>query len=153
MDLVDVRNQGGELAVDFHTNVYVETYGTSLGFQYASTVNQFQLNGASSAAPEAWDPNAKWMAGDFDGDGHADLAKAYSDSHVAGTIDIDVYLGTGNLSGTGPAFIKDHYAYQQGGIWNAMYWFAADFNQDGRTDFAKAFGDSGGIDIDLHLSE
>ena len=58
-------------------------------------------------------------------------------SRVAGTIDIDVYLGTGTLSGTG-AFVKDHYTYQQGGIWSSMYWFAADFNQDGLTaDFGE----------------
>ena len=86
---------------------------------------------------------ASWFAGDFDGDGRADLATVFGDQ---GSASIDVWLSTGST------FAQHRWATQQGGFWNTQKWLAGDFDGDGRTDLANVFGDLGQISIDVHRS-
>ena len=86
----------------------------------------------------------QWLAGDFNGDGLDDLAKAYSSN---GQANIDVHLSDGS------SFNIDRWATQQGGFSNAQKWLVGDFNGDGRDDLAKAFNNNGQANIDVHLSD
>jgi hypothetical protein len=89
-----------------------------------------------------WDTQ-QWLAGDFNGDGKDDLAKAFTDAGLAST---DVHLSTG--SGVG----IQRWETRQGGFWDAQQWLAGDFNGDGKDDLAKAFTDAGLASMDVHLS-
>ncbi|MFM7676617.1 MAG: S8 family serine peptidase [Synechococcus sp.] len=89
-----------------------------------------------------WDAQ-QWVAGDFNGDGRDELAKAFTDG---GQASIDVHLS----NGTG--FSHQRWATRQGGFWNAQQWVVGDFNGDGRDEIAKAFTDGGQASIDVHLS-
>jgi hypothetical protein len=86
---------------------------------------------------------ATWFAGDFDGDGRADLATVFGDQ---GSASIDVWLSTGST------FAQHRWATQQGGFWDTQKWLAGDFDGDGRADLANVFGDLGQISIDVHRS-
>ncbi len=91
-----------------------------------------------------WDAQ-KWFAGDFNGDGFADVAKAFNDYNYA---TIDVHLSDGNSK-----FAMQRWTTQQGGFWNSQQWFTGDFNGDGLTDIVKVFNDYGYATIDVHLSD
>ncbi|UBF30433.1 matrixin family metalloprotease (plasmid) [Kovacikia minuta CCNUW1] len=89
-----------------------------------------------------WD-RQQWLAGDFNGDGRDDLAKAFNDNGLAS---IDVHPSTGS------SFAIQRWATGQGGFWDTQQWLVGDFNGDGRDDLAKAFNDNGLASIDVHLS-
>jgi Zn-dependent metalloprotease len=125
-DLAKAFNDGGLADIDVHPST-----GVSFGIaRWATRQGGF------------WDAQ-KWMAGDFNGDGKADMAKVFNDNGLA---DIDVHPSTG------ASFGIQRWATQQGGFWDAQKWMAADFNGDGRCDVAKAFNDGGLADIDVHPS-
>lgn len=86
----------------------------------------------------------KWMAGDFNGDGLADFAKAFNCGN--GLACIDVHLSTGS------SFVIQRWATNQGWFWDRQKWRAGDFNGDGLTDLAKVFDHEGRASIDVHLS-
>lgn len=85
---------------------------------------------------------AKWLAGDFDGDGRTDLAAVYNDLASAS---IDVWLSMGST------FVRQRWATRQGGFWDTQKWFAGDFDGDGHADLANVFNDQNQIAIDVHL--
>jgi hypothetical protein len=74
----------------------------------------------------------RWFTGDFNGDKKTDFAKFWDDS---GSWTCDVHLSTGT------SFAMSRWATQQGGFWASQQWFTGDFNGDGKTDFAKFWGD------------
>jgi serralysin len=107
-------------------------------------------NGSSFYTMQRWATNQggywnaqQWLVGDFNGDGRADLAKAFNEG---GYGSVDVHLSTGS------GFIIQRFATRQGRFWDGQKWLAGDFNGDGFTDVAKAFGDGGKSSIDVHLS-
>ena len=126
LDLANVFNDGGLASIDVHLST-----GGSFGIQRWAT----QQGGF-------WDAQ-KWVAGDFNGDGLADLANVFNDGGLAS---IDVHLSTGSSVGI------QRWATQQGGFWDAQKWSAGDFNGDGRADLANVFNDSNLASIDVHLS-
>ena len=85
----------------------------------------------------------KWLAGDFNGDGKDDVAKAF-DQGGLGTVDVHVSNGS--------SFSMQRWATGQGWFWDAQKWVVGDFNGDGKDDLAKAFTDGGLASIDVHLS-
>jgi hypothetical protein len=126
-DMAKVFYDGGLASIDVHVN-------TGAGFvlqRWATQQGGF------------WNEQ-QWVIGDFNGDGRLDFAKAFIDG---GAASLDVHLNTGSSS-----FAIARWATQQGGFANEQKWVAADFNADGRTDFAKAFDDGGLASIDVHLS-
>jgi Thermolysin metallopeptidase, catalytic domain/Thermolysin metallopeptidase, alpha-helical domain len=125
-DLAKAFIDGGLADIDVHPST-----GSSFGIQRWAT----QQGGF-------WD-GQKWMAGDFNGDGKADVAKVFDDGGLA---DIDVHPSTG------ASFGIQRWATRQGGFWATQQWMAADFNGDGKADLAKAFIDGGLADIDVHPS-
>ncbi|WCN11608.1 S8 family serine peptidase [Marinomonas mediterranea] len=90
-----------------------------------------------------WDAQ-QWLAGDFNGDGNVDIAKAFNDG---GKGSLDVHLSNGLNS-----MAIQRWGTKQGGFWNAQQWLVGDFNGDGNADAAKAFNDNGCGSIDVHLS-
>jgi hypothetical protein len=125
-DLANVFDEQGQVSIDVHMST-----GSSFVVQrWATRQNGF------------WDAQ-KWLAGDFDGDGRADLANVFDD---LGQASIDVYLSTGWT------FASARWVTQQGGFWDAQKWLAADFDGDRRVDLANVFDDLGLDSIDIHRS-
>ena len=125
-DLAVVFNDQGSASID----VWLSTGSTFEPQRWATQQGGF------------WDTQ-KWLAGDFDGDGRADLANVFNDENL---ISIDVHLS--NPAG----FTQQRWATQQGGFWDAQKWVAGDFDADGRTDLANVFADLGMTSIDVHRS-
>ena len=125
-DLAAVFNDLGSASID----VWLSTGSTFVRQRWATQQGAF------------WDTQ-KWFAGDFDGDGHADLANVFNDLNQ---ISIDVHLSTRN------GFTQQRWATRQGDFWDAQKWVAGDFDGDRYTDLANVFNDSGQTSIDLHRS-
>lgn len=125
-DLAKVFNDGGSASIDVHLST-----GSSFGMaRWATRQGGF------------WDAQ-KWLAGDFNGDGKADLANAFNDG---GSATIDMHLSSGSSFGIA------RWATQQGGFWDAQKWAVGDFNGDGLADLAKVLNDGGSATIDVHYS-
>jgi hypothetical protein len=84
-----------------------------------------------------------WTAGDFDGDGKADVAHIWDDEGIS----IDVYRSTGS------SFELQHWATKAGGIWAGQAWAAGDFSGDGKSDLAVIFDEGGKVSIGVHVSD
>ncbi len=89
-----------------------------------------------------WDTQ-QWLAGDFNGDGKDDVAKAFNDGGL-GSVDVHVSNGS--------SFSMQRWATGQGSFWDAQQWLVGDFNGDGKDDLVKAFNDGGLASIDVHIS-
>jgi len=126
LDMANVFNDGGLASIDVHLS-----NGSSFNIQRWAT----QQGGF-------WDAQ-KWIVGDFNGDGRADLANVFGDGGLAS---IDVHLSTGASVGIA------RWATRQGGFSDAEKWSAGDFNGDGKADLANVFNDAGLASIDVHLS-
>ncbi|BAY27612.1 hypothetical protein NIES2100_74370 [Calothrix sp. NIES-2100] len=124
-DLAKAFNDGGLASID----VYLSNGGGFASQRWATRQGGF------------WEAQ-KWLAGDFNGDGKDDLAKAFDDGGLAS---IDVHLSNGG------GFGIERWATRQGGFWNTQQWLTGDFNGNGMDDFAKAFNDAGLASIDTHI--
>ncbi len=112
---------------------------------HLSTGSGFRMQRWATHQGGYWDAQ-KWMAGDFNGDGKDDVAKAFAENQKAS---IDVHLSNGG------SFSMQRWTTQQGGYWDAQKWMTGDFNGDGKDDMAKAFNDArinSDAIIDVHLS-
>ncbi len=125
-DLAAVYNDLGSASID----VWLSTGSTFVRQRWATRQGAF------------WDTQ-KWFAGDFDGDGHADLANVFNDLNQI-TIDVHLWTPTG--------FTQQRWATRQGDFWDAQQWVAGDFDGDGYADLANVFNDDGHTSIDLHRS-
>jgi hypothetical protein len=144
-------------------------------------IDVFRSTGTAFVGPERWanaqggivDP-ADLLAGDFDGDGYADIAYVFS---LTGQIDIDVHRSTGSQANggfqvrrwvTGQGGWIDITTHDPGGsIFSGLdgargmctncerfgQWIVGDFNGDRRADLALAYKNgSGDINLDVHMS-
>ena len=82
----------------------------------------------------------KWLAGDFNGDGRADLANVFNDE---GQVSVDIYLSTGST------LLLERWMTRRGGFWDTQKWLAGDFDGNGLTDLAYVFDDLGLATIDV----
>ena len=105
--------------------------GTLVGqtWNYSSAPND-----PATGSPDDCKQNDQWFAGDFNGDGLADLAKLMPDNS---TQSVRVYL---NQNGS---YLAAHWINQSGkffrsdGITRAYTWAVGDFNGDGLIDFVR----------------
>ena len=125
-DIAAVYNELGMASMD----VWLSTGSTFARQRWATQQGGF------------WD-SQKWFAGDFDGDGHADLANVFNDQDQ---ITIDVHRWTPH------GFVQQRWATRQGDFWDSQQWLAGDFDGDGQADLANVFEDLGQTSIDLHRS-
>ena len=91
-----------------------------------------------------WGDSIKWFAGDFNGDGRADIGGAWDDG---GQVTLTVRQSTG--SGLQPI----HWAIKGGGWINNAVWLPGDFNGDGRADVAGVWNDGGKVSVAVFLSD
>jgi ricin-type beta-trefoil lectin protein/VCBS repeat protein len=125
-DIANVFNDGWQTWADVHV---------STGSSFA--VKLWQNQGGNVRAGE------KWMTGDFNGDGRADLANVFNDG---GLNSIEVHVSTGS------AFVRERWQTHGGGFWDTQKWLAGDFNGDGKDDIANVFNEGGLVSIDVHVS-
>ena len=91
-----------------------------------------------------WGDTVRWMSGDFNGDGKADIAAAWNNG------------GTNVLTvrqSTGASFIHAHWLESAGGWMDSTVWLPGDFNADGKTDVAGVWNDGGTVSIAVFLSD
>ncbi len=110
---------------------------------YRSDSKSFVLEKWSLQQGRFWNEQ-HWRAGDFNGDGVDDLARAFRDGRNAS---IDVYCSNKN------SFVFENWAMQQGRFWDEQHWFAGDFDNDGVDDIGKAFKDGRNSSIDIYRSD
>jgi len=85
-----------------------------------------------------------WLAGDFDGDGTDDIARAFKDDRY---VSIDLYRSDKSR------FTRENWAQQQGRFWEEQHWRAGDFDGDGADDIARMFHDNRMVSIDAYRSD
>jgi hypothetical protein len=111
------------------------------------TASLLALNDAAENtgyAPGSWIDTSAQAAGDFDGDGHQDIAYI---SSVGGELNFDVYLYSMNYE------VPQRWATNSGGWINGGTFLGGDFDGDGFSDIAYAFDiGNGELQIDVHLS-
>jgi astacin (peptidase family M12A)/VCBS repeat protein len=91
-----------------------------------------------------WMSTTQWLAGDFDGDGRADVAGVWHDGTGAS---IAVFRSTG--SGFEP---HTQWVVRDGGWSDTIKWNVGDFNNDGRADILAAWNDGGLNTLTVRLS-
>jgi hypothetical protein len=106
-----------------------------------------------------WTDTSQLVAGDFDSDGHDDIAYLWRDealwfaqipSKVQPRISIDVHSFAAKADGS-PSFVNRRWSTQMGGwVDDGMVWMGGDFDGDGAIDLGDAFKTDGDISIDLH---
>jgi hypothetical protein len=126
IDLGKVWNQGGAIDSDVHTS-------TGSAFD----MHRYMTNQG------AYDDSMKWVVGDFDGDGKADLLDYWNDG---GKFSADVHL-----TRSGHFDIK-RFSTKDGGIPAGTKFFSGDFDGDGRADILKVWNDGGDMSCDVYLS-
>ncbi|TDM00506.1 MAG: hypothetical protein C4K58_04685 [Flavobacteriaceae bacterium] len=126
-DLAKAFNENGQGAVDVHV---------SNGSSFSQS--RFISNSGGFSAEQ------KWIAGDYNGDGKSDVARAYYGWWWQTNIDV--------LVSNGSKFTKANWASQQGGFWDDQKWMSGDFNGDGKDDLAKAFNENNQGAVDVHIS-
>jgi hypothetical protein len=90
-----------------------------------------------------WGDAAKWVLGDFNGDGLADIASIWND---AGTNTITVRRSTRG------SFKTEQWRLNDGGWVDSTKWVAGDFDGDGRCDIAALWNDQGKMTIAVYRS-
>ncbi|HEX5753732.1 MAG TPA: RICIN domain-containing protein [Archangium sp.] len=125
-DLAKVFNENGLASVDVHVT----------GLRGFTRVRWVTQDGGF------WD-RQKWMAGDFNGDGRADLVNVFNDGWQTWA---DVHVSTGS------GFVRKLWQNQGGNVWPGEKWLTGDFNGDGKVDLANVFYDNGLNSIEVHVS-
>ncbi len=127
-DLAESRNDGGQLS----TAVIL------------SDGSRFTPPAQWSVHDGGWIDGAKWVAGDFNGDGKTDLGAIWSNGGT-NTLTVSQSSGTG--------FTRSHWATGAGGWIDTTAWMTGDFNGDGKTDLAGAWNDGGQLSTAVFPSD
>jgi hypothetical protein len=96
-----------------------------------------------------WIDAARWVAGDFNGDGKADVAAIWNNG---GTNTLTVSQSIGSQS-TGSGFTRSHWATNAGGWVDSTAWLAGDFNGDGKSHIAASWNNGGQLSTAVYLSD
>ncbi len=117
----------------------------------SNTLTVWQSTG-SGFAPAHWATNAGgwiattvWLAGDYNGDGHLDLAAVW---HDADATSIAVYPSDGSHFGH-----WSQWSQRDGGWIDKAKWASGDFNGDGKADIAAIWNDGGNNTLTVRQSD
>ena len=117
--------------------------GTTSIAVYLSDGSKFVPAGQWSNQDGGWMDTIKWVAGDFDGDGKADVGAAWNNG---GRTTLTVRRSDG------ARFLPVHWLDDAGRWSNASVFVAGDFNGDGMSDIAQMWNDVGNNSIKVYLS-
>lgn len=116
-----------------------------------NTITVRQSTGTPQFKPVVWAPdvgtwldNQVWLPGDYNGDGHMDIAQVWDEGGMASFV---VYLSDGVQFTTGAQWSR-----RDGGWGDEIKWAAGDFNGDGKTDIAAIWNNGGNNTITLRQS-
>ena len=110
---------------------------------YASTGSTFSPHTQWKIRDGGWGDSIRWLPGDFNGDGLADVLAVWND---AGSNTLTLRRSTGS------GLIAEHWAIRQGPWVDSTHWVSGDFNGDGLTDVAAIWNDAGTATVTVFLS-
>jgi len=102
--------------------------------EFTSNGTSFQPQANWGANVVSWNDKFKWMSGDFNGDGLADIALAWTNDGNNASIKV--------LQSDGTKFIASDWALNAAWWSDNEQWVAGDFNGDGKTDLAVMWPDN-----------
>lgn len=126
-DLAAVWNNGGKVSIAV----------------YLSDGTKFLYHTQWADRDGGWAPSIKWMSGDFNGDGKADIGAAWNNE---GRTTLTVRLSTGH------SFTHEHWLKDAGRWANSSAFYAGDFNGDGKADIAEIWNDISQTSFSVALS-
>ncbi len=119
------------------------------GGQVTLTVRQSTGTGFSAAhwaiKTGGWMDSAVWLPGDFNADGHTDVAGVWNDG---GSVSIAMFLSDGKKFN----HQTPQWSVRDGGWGDTVKWFAGDFNGDDRTDIGAAWNNAGATTLTVRQS-
>jgi hypothetical protein len=111
-------------------NLNISTYYDDTGNPNVGLYEDYQ-GAVWSSSGFTW-ANAKWVTGDFTGDGQADLLAAYNLGSTIGFYEWQS-TGSGGFTYLGRVYTSGSFS------WASATFFAGDFNGDGKADVAAAY--------------
>ncbi|MCX7042002.1 MAG: VCBS repeat-containing protein [Gammaproteobacteria bacterium] len=126
-DIAAIWNNGG-------TNTITLRQSTGSSFALATW----------SANAGSWSDSSVWLPGDFNGDGHIDLARVWNNR---GATSIVVNASDGSRFASG-----SHWSERDGGWSDDVKWTSGDFNGDGKTDVAAVWNNGGSNTLTVRQS-
>jgi len=127
-DIAGVWNDGGNVSIAV----------------YLSDGSKFPGWTQWSVKDGGWMDNAKWVAGDFDGDGRTDIGAAWNNG---GNTTLTLRRSTGS------GFAHVHWLANAGDWSESATYVAGDFNGDGRADIVRLWEGLGKTSSQVYLSD
>jgi len=136
-DIAAVWNNGGTIVATVYPSNMAYAGGGVFRREFGYPVNWYA--GLAGYPTQG----VKWVSGDFDRDGRADIAFVWNDGG-ASTISM--------LKSTGTGFAFQHWSIRVGGYAESTKWLPADVNGDGRSDMVAVWQNGSSVGLMVYPS-